>query len=494
MLAALLGALSLFTATPVQAQNTPVWSAMLTVAATSVDGLGCASPSPLCSSQLTDNSFTVGGTMYAFDQILDLTSSNQLFISFDTGKNSALQALVFCVGTTTFDFSDTTGLSDVWNVDVGWSVGDTVELSIGSSCPQPDHTLSVNASPPCGTTVTDTSVQPTRTLTLTPAPTGQTETQYRWVADTEGEWRRSLPIAGSGRSITPVPDVTFAGLRQSYPGFKGFEYRLMNDHSVTAECTWTFSETTDPVPPQPPPTDTPAPPTVIPPTGGGPSPGGGGSPPAEPSDPTPDSPRCGESDREDLERFYEATGGEDWLEKEYWNSQEPLDEWFGVKTDENGEVVSLRLADNNLSGDMPTEELLCLNENTELKELALWDNEDLSGEVPEELVWAVERAALRAIAEMLNLNPEWFEDYEDPFDFEDWHEGVTTDDEGRVTELDLPGEIPESIISQFKELREITITTSSDGGCALSPEGSSAFSLFLLTLVVFAVLGRKRAR
>ena len=63
--------------------------------------------------------------------------------------------------------------------------------------------------------------------------------------------------------------------------------------------------------------------------------------------------------------------------------------------------VSLRLADNNLSGDMPTEELLCLNEDTdtELKELALWDNEGLSGEEPDELALAVERAALRDVAE-----------------------------------------------------------------------------------------------
>ena len=246
-------------------------------------------------------------------------------------------------------------------------------------------------------------------------------------------------------------------------------------------------------------TQTPRTPTTETPTTntGGTGSGGGGGGAAPPKDTTsPEEPSdtpCGESDREYLERFYEATGGENWHENEYWNSQEPLDEWFGVDTDENEEVVSLRLADNNLSGDMPTEELLCLNENTELKELALWDNDDLSGEVPEDLALAVERAALRYIADMFNINPEWFEDYEDPFNFEDWHEGVTTDDEERVVELVLPGEIPESIRSQFKK-REITITTSSEGGCALSPEGSSAFSLFLLTLVVFAVVGRKRAR
>jgi len=213
-------------------------------------------------------------------------------------------------------------------------------------------------------------------------------------------------------------------------------------------------------------------------------------PTGEPSDTDP--PPCGESDREYLERFYEASGGDNWHENENWNSEESLGEWYGVETDEDGNVVSLRLPDNNLSGDMPAEELLCL---TELVELALWGNDDLSGEVPEELVLAVERAALREIAEMLDINPGWFEEnYEYPYDFEDWYEGVTTDDEGRVTELDLPGEIPETLISQFHKRRMIT-TSSSGGGCALSPEDdSSAFSLFLLTLVVFAVLGRRRER
>ena len=235
--------------------------------------------------------------------------------------------------------------------------------------------------------------------------------------------------------------------------------------------------------------------------GGGSGSGGGISAPTPTPTPTPPptdqpaTPRCGENDREDLVRLYDATDGDNWDDNTDWNSQEPLREWFGVDTDEDGEVVSLHLADNGLSGEMPTKELLCLNENTELKELALWDNEDLSGDVPDELVRAVERAVLREIAETLDINPEWFDDYEDPFSFEDWHEGVTTDEDGRVVELALPGEIPRSLSGQLKKLREIVITTSSSGGgCALSPEGSSAFSLFLLTLVVFAALVRKRAR
>ena len=228
-----------------------------------------------------------------------------------------------------------------------------------------------------------------------------------------------------------------------------------------------------------------------PPAGGGGG-GGGGLPPSGSSDePPPEddelSTLCSQEDRETLGNFYETTGGEQWDENENWNSEEPLNQWYGVDTDDEGEVVSLRLSENSLSGDTPEELLSCLSE---LKELALWGN-DLSGEVPEELVLRVERAVLRDIAEMLGLNPEWFENYEDPYNFEDWHTGVTTDDDRRVVELVLPGEVPGTLISQLRKLRVIT-TSSENGGCALSPkDDSSAFSLFLLALLVFAALGRR---
>ena len=238
------------------------------------------------------------------------------------------------------------------------------------------------------------------------------------------------------------------------------------------------------------PADQPPPNTEETDTGGGgdsPPSGSGDEPPPEDGEP---SAPCPQEDRKTLGNFYETTGGENWDENENWNSPEPPQEWFGVETDEDGNVVSLRLSENNLSGDMPARELLCFSE---LKELALWGN-DLPGEVPEDFVLAVERAVLRDIAEMLKIKPEWFENYGDPYDFEDWHAGVTTNEEGRVTELDLTGEVPGTLISQLRKLRVIT-TTSENGGCALSPkDDSSAFSLFLLTLLVFAALGRKRAR
>ena len=354
--------------------------------------------------------------------------------------------------------------------------------------------LGVEATPACGAMVTDMSVVPQYGPTLTPAPSAAVETERRVVSslpDYNNPWIPGASIEAHGRSFDLTRNNTFAQLRRSYNDFAGFEYRLKETPAVTARCVWTFSEQT---PRDNDKTSNTGSPTVsVPPTGGGPSPGGGGSPPTAPSDPAPDSPRCG-TDREDLKRFYKMTGGEGWNRNEYWNSREPLGEWYGVET-EDGSVVSLHLPDNNLSGDMPTRELLCL-EDKELVELALWGNDDLEGEVPPELVLAVERAALRDIAETLDIYPEWFEDYGDPYDFKNWHEGVTTDDERRVTGLDLTGEgvigeLPESV-SELRRLGEIMITTSSeDGGCALSPKDSSAFSLFLLTLLVFAALVRK---
>ena len=117
-------------------------------------------------------------------------------------------------------------------------------LTIEEDDPEPP-TLSVDATPACGTTVTDTSVQPSWALVLTPAPSEEVETEYRWVTETSaGAWIGALPIRPSGRSIR-APSNAFAGLRQAYAGFTGFEFRLRDDHDVTAQCTWQFDDDTD---------------------------------------------------------------------------------------------------------------------------------------------------------------------------------------------------------------------------------------------------------
>ena len=85
------------------------------------------------------------------------------------------------------------------------------------------------------------------------------------------------------------------------------------------------------------------------------------------------------TDREILEIFYEATGGEDWDENENWLSDEDLNDWYGVFADP-GKVRGLLLDDNNLDGTIPPE----LGGLDDLFNLVLRYNK-LSGPIPPEL-------------------------------------------------------------------------------------------------------------
>ena len=60
-------------------------------------------------------------------------------------------------------------------------------------------------------------------------------------------------------------------------------------------------------------------------------------------------------DRVALEAFYRAMGGDDWTDNTNWMSDEPLGEWYGVDTHENGRVQYLELRDNNVTGRIPAE-------------------------------------------------------------------------------------------------------------------------------------------
>ena len=86
------------------------------------------------------------------------------------------------------------------------------------------------------------------------------------------------------------------------------------------------------------------------------------------------------SDREILEILFKATGGEDWISREGWLTDAPLDEWKGVETDANGSVTELWLTYNNLEGVLPPSLGLLRN----LEVLALYSNR-LSGLIPPEL-------------------------------------------------------------------------------------------------------------
>ena len=103
----------------------------------------------------------------------------------------------------------------------GVTAGSPSSVPITISDDDKPFVLSVDATPACGATVTDASVQPQRRLILTPAPAAETETEYRWVTDTTaGQWRAALPIKTNGSSVS-TRDITFAQLLQAFPGFAG---------------------------------------------------------------------------------------------------------------------------------------------------------------------------------------------------------------------------------------------------------------------------------
>ncbi len=144
VLALLLGALGLFAAAPAQAQTT-VWSATLTAdrGANNVDLYGCDS-SPTgdvngCTSLLTEDEFTYGGTTYTIRWIRWLLNTNTLDVSFGITSNTAktaLGSLTLNVDGTAFAISsastDATTQNVEWPYDpaTDWQDGTTVSLSL----------------------------------------------------------------------------------------------------------------------------------------------------------------------------------------------------------------------------------------------------------------------------------------------------------------------------------------------------------------------------
>ncbi|MDE2975864.1 MAG: Ig-like domain-containing protein [Gemmatimonadota bacterium] len=86
------------------------------------------------------------------------------------------------------------------------------------------------------------------------------------------------------------------------------------------------------------------------------------------------------TDREVLEIFYEATGGDDWDEDTNWLSNQPLSRWAGIETGGEGQVIGLSLPWNNLTGGIPPE----LGYLANLEVLSIYGNL-LAGRIPPEL-------------------------------------------------------------------------------------------------------------
>ena len=130
-------------------------------------GVGCTGTSS-CDSQLTDNSFRVGGTDYATFRLTD--SAIGLIWQPDPDQETALQALTFCVGDDNFAIPALNYL--LTSGDVGWADGVPVSLSIGTSCTATLPTITLSSDATSDTAAEgDSAVTITATLSAA-APTG----------------------------------------------------------------------------------------------------------------------------------------------------------------------------------------------------------------------------------------------------------------------------------------------------------------------------------
>ena len=77
---------------------------------------------------------------------------------------------------------------------------------------------------------------------------------------------------------------------------------------------------------------------------------------------------------------YDALGGPGWRKRDNWATDTPLDTWYGVTTDSEGNVTRLDLAFNGLTGSIPPE----LGNLQNLGSLRLGLN-NLTGPIPPEL-------------------------------------------------------------------------------------------------------------
>ena len=200
------------------------------------------------------------------------------------------------------------------------------------------------------------------------------------------------------------------------------------------------------------------------------------------------------ADRDVLVRFYNATDGLRWRNRTNWLSNQPMREWHGVTTGDEGRITELHLESNQLSGQIPTE----VGQLASLQWLDLSDNQ-LSGQIPRSLIYLTNlnkfhfsdnaglcvpvneafQSWLQGIADaefgscnpMADLNvlvrlydttdgtnwknsSNWLSD----LPMRKWHR-VDTDDEGHVTVLDLrrnrlSGSIPPELggLSNIEEL------------------------------------------
>lgn len=180
-------------------------------------------------------------------------------------------------------------------------------------------------------------------------------------------------------------------------------------------------------------------------------------------------------EREALIALYKATNGDNWTNNTNWCSDKPLNEWYGVSTNNNDRVHSLILDSNNLSGILPKE-----IGNLQALEHFSASNNDLRGPIPESIgnllklkIFVVDKnnltGALPTTMEKLEKLAAFCISFNNI-------EGAIPENIGRLTELDwfmassnnLSGTIPESV-KHLKKMRIFQIDYNNIEGTI--PEG-----------------------
>lgn len=91
---------------------------------------------------------------------------------------------------------------------------------------------------------------------------------------------------------------------------------------------------------------------------------------------------CEESpDREILASLYQQTSGESWRTNNNWLTDTPIRDWYGIRADSQGKVISIELVDNGVRGSIPPE----ISSLESLEKLLLSSNDFSDSSIPSEL-------------------------------------------------------------------------------------------------------------
>ena len=85
--------------------------------------------------------------------------------------------------------------------------------------------------------------------------------------------------------------------------------------------------------------------------------------------------------RDGLVEFYESLNGDSWTRNDNWKAKTELSEWFGVETDEDGNVTTLDLTSNKLNGELPA----AIGRLEHLVLLQIGFHEGVTGSIPPEI-------------------------------------------------------------------------------------------------------------